>query len=135
MAEEWNPEQNLSNELLDRLPPEVLETFTPDQRAALWSAARPSTWRSHPVNIRLSIPLGIGNLFLALVSGAERRSPNRLRRDARSHPFWTPANAIFLILVFFVGIGLGAVLNDVLDWLTVQINALVPSASGIVAPK
>ena len=29
--------------LLDRIPPEVAETFTPAQRAALWSAVKPTS--------------------------------------------------------------------------------------------
>jgi hypothetical protein len=133
--DEWNPEPDVSNELLDRLPPEILETFTPDQRAALWGAARPSTWRAHPVDIRLSIPLGIGNLFFAVVSGVERRTRGRVKRDTRTHPFLTPANLIFLVVLFAIAVGLGSVLTEALDWITAQIDALTPSAKGIVAPK
>jgi len=135
MAEEWNPEPDVSNELLDRLPPEVLETFTPDQRAALWGAAKQSSWRAHPIDIRISVPLGIGNLFFAVVSGVERRSRGRVKRDSRSHPFLTPANVIFLVILFAIAVALGTVLNEVLDWASAQINALNPSATGVVAPK
>src|SRR5208282_3909864 len=135
MAEEWNPEQDVTNDLLDRLPPEVLETFTPEQRAALWGAARPASWKAHPIDIRVSMPLGFGNLFFAVVSGLERRSRGRVKRDSRSHPFLTPANVIFLIVLFVVAVALGSVLTEVLDWLSAQIALLTPSASGVVAPK
>src|SRR5579862_9615582 len=123
MADDWNPEQDVGNDLLDRLPPEVLETFTPEQRAALWGAGKPSSWRAHPIDIRVSVPLGIGNLFFAVVSGVERRSRNRVKRDSRSHPFLTPANIVFLFLVFVVALALGSVLTEVLDWAQAQIDA------------
>jgi hypothetical protein len=135
MAEDWNPEQDVTNDLLDRLPPEVLDTFTPEQRAALWGAAKPSTWKAHPIDIRLSLPLGFGNLFFAVVSGLERRSRGRVKRDARSHPFLTPANLIFLVVLFAIAVALGSVLTDVLDWFSAQIAHLTPSAGGVVAPK
>jgi len=135
MAEDWNPEHDVSNELLDRLPPEVLETFTPDQRAALWGAAKQSSWRAHPIDIRISLPLGFGNLFFAVVSGLERRTRGRVKRDARAHPFLTPANIFFLIALFAIAVGLGTVLTDLLDWVSDQLHAIAPSAGGTVAPK
>jgi len=135
MADDWNPEQDVVNELLDRLPPEVLETFTPDQRAALWGAAKPSTWRRHPVDIRISIPLVGTNLFFAVLSGIERRGRTRRVRDSRSHPFFTTANVIFLVILFAISVGLGAALTDILDWVSAQITFLAPSAGGVVEPK
>ena len=135
MAEDWNPEQDVRNDLLDRLSPELLETFTPEQRAALWGAAKPSTWRSHPIDIRISLPLGFGHLFFAVVSGIERRSRSRVKRDSRSHPLMTMPNFIFLAALFIVAVGLGSVLTEVLDWVSSQIGGLTPMASGVVAPK
>jgi hypothetical protein len=135
MADEWNPETSVSNDLLDRLPPEVLETFTPEQRAALWGAARPSTWRYHPIDIRISLPFLGMRWFLTVVSGVERRSPNRRRRDSRTHPFLTISNIIFLAVMFFAAVALGSVLTDLLHWLTEQFSLTVPSATGVVAPR
>lgn len=135
MANEWNPETSVSNELLDRLPPEILETFTPEQRAALWGAAKPSTWRRHPIDIRLSVPFFSMRIFMAVVSGAERRSPGRRRRDARTHPFFTATNLIFLIAMFVAAVAIGSVLTDVLQWLTDTLNLTVPTATGVLQPK
>jgi len=135
MTNEWKPETNVHNELLDRLPAEILETFTPEQRAALWGAAKSSTWRRHPIDIRLSIPVVGVHLFIAIIGGVERRSLARRRRDARIHPFFTATNLIFLVAMFAVAVALGAVLTDVLKWLTDELNFSIPAATGIVLPK
>jgi hypothetical protein len=135
MADEWNPETSVSNELLDRLPPEVLETFTPEQRAALWGAAKPSSWRHHPIDIRISLPFFGFRLFMTVISGLERRSFNRRRRDSRTHPFFTLSNVIFLAVMFIGAVALGSVLTDLLHWLTEVFDLTVPAATGVLAPK
>jgi hypothetical protein len=135
MPADWNPEDDVVNDLIDRLPPEILETFTPDQRAALWSAAKPSTWHSHPVDIRFTLPLVGLKVFLTVVSGAERRGRSRRVRDAWLHPVFTPVNTLFLIVLIALSVALGTVLNDVLAWLATQIHMIAPSAGGLVAPK
>jgi hypothetical protein len=135
MADDWKPEADVSNELLERLPPEVLETFTPEQRSALWGAAKPSSWRHHPIDIRISLPLFGGRLFMAVVAGAERRSGSRRRRDARIRPFLTVSNVIFLAVMFVIAVGIGSVLTDMLNWLTNEFNTVAPAASGLVTPK
>jgi len=135
MADEWNPEVDVKNEILDRLPPEILDTFTPEQRAALWGAAKPSTWRRHPIDIRLSVPLLGSRLFLAIVSGVERRSPDRRRRDSQTHPLLTGSNIFFLIVIFAVALAVGSVLTDILRWLTDAFSLTAPMATGIVQPK
>ncbi len=135
MPADWNPEDDVVNDLIDRLPPEILETFTPDQRAALWSAAKPSTWHSHPVDIRFTLPLVGLKVFLTVVSGAERRGRSRRFRDAWLHPVFTPVNTLFLIVLIALSVALGTVLNDVLAWLATQIHMIAPSAGGLVAPK
>ncbi len=135
MADEWNPEAEIKNELLDRLPPEILETFTPEQRAALWGAAKPITWRHHPIDIRISLPLLRARLFVAVVAGGERRSPDRRRRDSRTHPFFTATNLVFLVAMFVIAVAVGSVLTDVLQWVTDQLSLSAPVATGIVQPK
>lgn len=135
MAGDWNPETDVSNEFLERLPPEVLETFTPEQRSALWSAAKPSSWRYHPIDIRLSVPLLGSRLFLTVVSGIERRSGSRRKRDSRVRPFFTAGNLVFLVAMFVAAVALGSVLTDVLDWLTHAFDQITPAAKGVVVPK
>lgn len=135
MADDWNPETDVSNEFLERLPREVLETFTPEQRSALWGAAKPSSWRYHPIDIRISLPLPGSRLFLTVVSGIERRSSSRRRRDGRVRPFFTAGNIVFLVAIFVVAVALGSVLTDALKWLTTEFGMITPAATGVVAPR
>ncbi|HLN23806.1 MAG TPA: hypothetical protein VK558_07455 [Patescibacteria group bacterium] len=86
-------------DLLARLPPEVLDSLTADQRAALWQASKSGTWKRHAINIRLSLPLFGRRMFLTIVGGSDRRAPDRVRRESRFHPFRTTGNALFLIAV------------------------------------
>lgn len=99
--------------LLDRIPPEVAESFTPEQRAALWNAVKPVTWRRHPVNIRLSFPIVGGRFFLTVVGGPEKRADQRRERERRMFPLRTMGNILFLLGVggaFYVTAVLGIVL-------------------------
>ncbi|CAA7621989.1 hypothetical protein [Magnetospirillum sp. UT-4] len=83
--------------LLDRLPPDVAGSFSEAQRAALWQAIKPASWRRHPINIRLSFPLFSERYFVVLVGGAEKRSGDRLNREKRMFPFRTAGNILFLL--------------------------------------
>lgn len=83
--------------LMDRLPVEVINSFTPAQRAALWNAAKPTSWRRHPIHIRLSFPFVGGNIFLTVVGGLEKRSGERRARERRMFPLRTMGNILFLL--------------------------------------
>ncbi|MBR9973641.1 hypothetical protein [Magnetospirillum sulfuroxidans] len=83
--------------LLDRLPVEVVASFTPEQRAALWNAVKPTSWRRHPIHIRLSFPFIGGNFFLTVVGGMEKRSGERRARERRMFPLRTMGNILFLL--------------------------------------
>lgn len=99
--------------LLDRIPPEVVETFTPAQRAALWSAVKPVSWHRHPVNIRLSFPIIGGHFFVTVVGGPEKRAVERRDRERRMFPLRTMGNILFLLGVggaFYFTAVLGLVL-------------------------
>ncbi len=82
-----------SDSLLARMAPEEAATFSPAQVQALQVALTP---RRHPVNIRLSLPLGITRVYLVLLAGTELRSPDRLRQAAAQHPLWTPMNMLVI---------------------------------------
>ena len=57
-------------------------------------------WSSdHPLNVRISIPLGIGRYYVAFVAGKERRARARLALDRRQHPLDTPSNVVFLAFI------------------------------------
>jgi hypothetical protein len=82
-----------SDNVLARMAPEVAVTFSPAQVEALKVALTP---RRHPVNIRLSLPLGITRVYLVVLAGTELRSSDRLRQSAAQHPLWTPMNMLVM---------------------------------------
>lgn len=53
----------------------------------------------HSLNIRISIPLGIGRYYVTLVAGKERRARARLAVDRRQNPLDTPSNVAFLAFI------------------------------------
>jgi hypothetical protein len=60
-------------------------------------------WSSdHPLNIRISIPLGVGRYYITLVAGKERRARARLAMDRRQNPLDTPGNLLFLAFVTII---------------------------------
>lgn len=81
----------------DRFPADVSASLTPQQRAAVWSAVRPVSWRGHPIDIRLSLPFLGKRYYLTLVGGVERRSAERLRRERVIFPLRTLGNILFLL--------------------------------------
>lgn len=83
--------------LFDRIPEDVADTFTEAQRAALYGAVKPSTWKRHPINIRMSMPFIGGRYFITLVGGPEKRSRERVSREGRMFPLVTAGNLMFLL--------------------------------------
>lgn len=83
--------------LMDRLPPAVAASLTVEQRAALYSAVKPVSWRRHPVNIRLTFPFIGGRYFVTIVAGPERRSVDRVKRERVMHPLRTAGNMLFIL--------------------------------------
>lgn len=85
--------------LLDRLEPEVRESFTAEQRKALRDALRSGTWRRQSVDIRLSVPLPSSRLFVTVVAGKERRRRQRRKAERVFHPLATIGNVVFFTVV------------------------------------
>ncbi|MGI9487188.1 MAG: hypothetical protein ACR2RF_15180 [Geminicoccaceae bacterium] len=54
---------------------------------------------NHSLNIRVSIPLGVGRYYVTLVAGKERRARARIALDRRQNPLDTPGNVLFLALI------------------------------------
>ncbi|MBD2111776.1 MULTISPECIES: hypothetical protein [Cyanophyceae] len=94
-----------SDNVLARMAPEMAVTFSPAQVQALQAALTP---RCHPVNIRLSLPLGITRVYLVLLAGTEGRSESRRRQETIQHPLWTPIN--LLVIASTIGLGIFALL-------------------------
>jgi hypothetical protein len=101
--------------VLDRLPTEVFESLTAEQRAALWQAAKPMTWRRHPVNLRLTIPVPFSHqrYFVTVVGGMDKRGKDRLSRERRMFPLRTVGNMLFLLGLggaFYIAAAIGLLL-------------------------
>lgn len=93
----------VGSDLLSRLPADIFESLSPEQRAALWAAAHQPSWRRYPVNIRMAVPWFGRRLFVTLVAGADRRNQERLLRERRLHPLRTFGNVLFLVfLIIFL---------------------------------
>lgn len=98
--------------LLDRLPESIRAQLTPEARAAIAEAAA-QNGGTHPVDIRLSIPLPFRRLYLAVLAGGERRSPERLDAERRRRQLVRAANIVFVIAIavlFYAGYQLAALL-------------------------
>jgi hypothetical protein len=103
------------DELLSRLPAEVANSFTPEQRAALRAVGQPITWKRHPVDIRLTLPPLGRRRFLRIVGGWEKRCAARLYRDGRVHPLHTLGNILFLLGIVTVFLLLAALAMAVIQ--------------------
>ena len=57
----------------------------------------PTTWASHPIDIRLSVPFLKTRFYLTVVAGRERRKPQRRQEDRQSYPLLTFGNAFFAL--------------------------------------
>ena len=62
------------------------------------SGAAPA-WKTHPIDIQVSIPFGFGRWYFTLVGGPERRGRERREVERRQHPLFTLGNSLFLFAV------------------------------------
>ncbi len=83
--------------LLSRLPADVRSQLTPEIQTMIAIAAGDRPWRTHPVDIRLSIPLPFGPFYITLVAGRERRSPVRRAVERRERPLARAGNVAFVL--------------------------------------
>ena len=78
--------------LLRAIDPVVRAGLSLKQEEAIRTAARLDTWRRHPVDIRLTLPMPFGRFYLALIGGREHRSAARLAVERNRHPVVGLAN-------------------------------------------
>jgi hypothetical protein len=73
--------------VLRRLPPDILQSFTAEQIAAIRNAASSARARRHPIDARfgLRLPL-LGRSYLVLLIGKDMRSPKRRLADHQLRP-------------------------------------------------
>lgn len=51
----------------------------------------------HPVDLRMTLPLPGHPVFVSVLAGRERRSPERRWRERRLHPLHTLGNIVFML--------------------------------------
>lgn len=56
-----------------------------------------TTWSSHPINIRLSVPMFHRRFYVTLVAGQERRRHERRKAERSDHPLLTAGNVFFTL--------------------------------------
>jgi len=57
----------------------------------------PTTWVSHPIDIRISMPLLHTRFYCTIVAGRERRPAHRRLTERKSFPILTFGNAFFVL--------------------------------------
>jgi len=95
-------------DFLDRLPPHIAGSLTVEQKAAIAAAAGQREWNTHPVNIRLTLPLLPRKWFLTIVGGPERRASGRRQSERRRHPLRTAGNFTFILVAAIALYGVAA---------------------------
>ena len=83
--------------LLSRLPADVRDRLSPEVQTMISIAAGDRPWKTHPVDIRFTLPLPFGSFYITLVAGRERRSPVRRAVDSQSRPFMRFGNVLFVL--------------------------------------
>jgi len=57
----------------------------------------PTTWVSHPIDIRISVPFLHTRYYFTIVAGRERRPAHRRRTERNDFPILTFGNAFFVL--------------------------------------
>jgi len=81
---------------IKRIPQAIRGTFTDQQIAAINQAFQRA---SHNVDIRFTLPLPWGRRYFVLLSGNERRSPERRRLERKLHPLSTVAKVATILII------------------------------------
>lgn len=97
-----------SNNLLERLPPQILGGLSVEQRSAIAAAAGQWQAKSHRVNIRLSLPLLPNRWYFTVLGGPERRTVERRQTERARNPVRTAGNMAFIFLTALTFYGVGA---------------------------
>ena len=103
--------------LWNRIPEADRDSFTEAQRALLADAARQCRFDTHPVDIRLSLPLLFKRFYFVVLGGPERRDPARRKLEGQRLPLLKFANLLFLAGTAAVGtLGGAAIFTPLFVW-------------------
>ena len=97
-----------TNNILDRLPPNILGGLSVEQRTAIAAAAGQWQAKSHRVNIRVSLPLLPKRWYFTILGGPERRTAARRQTERVRNPVRTAGNMAFIFLAAITFYGMGA---------------------------
>lgn len=89
-----------AEQLIRDIDPVVRETLSPAQEEAIRAAAGRNPWATHPIDIRLTLPLPFGRFYVTFVAGRDRRSPARRSLDRNMHRLDRFGNLIFVMSCF-----------------------------------
>lgn len=78
-------------------PGEATEIGPAARTGASRSPAEDSAWKRSPVDIRFTLPFFGRKFYVTVVSGAEKRSPDRRAEERHHYPLRTVANVFFFI--------------------------------------
>jgi|TARA_R110002072_G_scaffold9326_8_gene45515 hypothetical protein len=98
-------QQVRAEQFFDALEPEIRSSLSDNQVEGIRDAYKRTAWRSHPIDIRLSVPFFGRGFYLTIVAGPERRSSARVRQERAKHPLATLNNAFFIGLVSLGSLG------------------------------
>lgn len=71
----------------------------PQPEAALPTTIGGAARGQHPIDIRLTLPLGFGRYYFVVLAGKERRSKERLARERAQHPLLKFGNVVLICAV------------------------------------
>ena len=87
----------------NKISPEVQKTFTHEQIQAIKIACESNnSYRRHPLDIRVSVPIPGLRFYLVLLAGKERRSKQRLQYERSIYPWYNPVNVLFIFLLLAI---------------------------------
>ena len=87
---------------LNRLPPDLAERLTPEERAAYGAALTPHR-SPHWLDLKASLPIPGFGIYFALMIGRERRHPERLRAEGQRRIAPNAIVAVILLATVFTG--------------------------------
>jgi len=67
------------------------------QEELLSGKDNPTTWVSHPIDIRISLPFLHTRFYFTIVAGRERRPAHRRKAERHQFPVLTVGNALFAL--------------------------------------
>jgi len=83
-------------------------------------------WGCHPVNIRVSVPLGFGRYYVTIVAGRERRSRERIVAERHKHPLISFGNlGVFFTFGVICGLAALAVIQFGAAYVLLRSGAMV----------